>query len=406
MHGYRAARVFDGEQVLRNGALVLVDGARIVGVEPASAPAPADCPVTDLPDMTLLPGLIDAHVHLCGDSGPRALDQLPELDDAALDAVIEVSLQTQLAAGVTAVRDLGDARWAVVDRHRSSTAGPTVIGSGPPITCPDGHCWGMGGAASGPQGLRRAVRERVEHGVDVVKVMTSGGMMTVGTDVTCCQFTLDELRALVDEAHRAGLPVTGHAHAAPAVEMCLAAGVDGIEHCSCVTANGIAMPQGLADALAAAGIDVCPTLGKAPDVDPPPRIQEAMDRLGLSLEARLAHVGALYRAGVRLIGGADSGISAGKAHGIMPESVIDMVAAGIPVTGALTAATSDAARACGLGGRTGRLRPGLEADLLAVAGDALTDIAALRDVRLVVTRGREAISPLREPAAGGAAGAS
>src|SRR3954447_3534077 len=204
MHGYRAARAFDGERVLPDGALVLVDDGRIVGVEPATAPAPAHCPVTDLPGATVLPGLIDAHVHLCADNGPRALDQLPELSDDELDAIVAASMAEQLASGVTAVRDLGDARWAVVDRHRDHADGPTVVGSGPPITCPDGHCAGMGGEAAGEEGLRRAVVERAERGVDVIKVMTSGGGMTLGTDVTACQFTLAELRALVDEAHRVG----------------------------------------------------------------------------------------------------------------------------------------------------------------------------------------------------------
>src|SRR3954447_10046428 len=144
MHGYRAPRAFDGEHVLPDGALVLVEGDTIVAVESGTAPAPVDCPVTDLPGTTLFPGLIDAHVHLCGDSGPRALDQLPELSDDELDAIIAASLAAQLAVGVTAVRDLGDARWAVVDRHRHRPDGPTVVGSGPPITCPDGHCGGMG----------------------------------------------------------------------------------------------------------------------------------------------------------------------------------------------------------------------------------------------------------------------
>jgi imidazolonepropionase-like amidohydrolase len=184
--------------------------------------------------------------------------------------------------------------------------------------------------------------------------------------------------------------------------MCVAAGFDGIEHCTCVTPAGIAMPPGLADALADAGIVVCPTLGKRPDVEPPPRVQAAMDRLGLSLEARLAHVAALHRAGVRLIGGADSGINPGKEHGVMRESVIEMVAAGVPVTGSLAAATAEGAQACGLGDRTGRLRPGLAADLIAVDGNALLDVTALRDVRLVVSRGREAIGPNPRPARAGA----
>jgi imidazolonepropionase-like amidohydrolase len=391
MHAYRASRAFDGERVRPGGALVLVSGSTIIAVEPGTAAAPADCPVTELPGGTLLPGLIDAHVHLCGDGGPRALDQLPELGDDELDAIVVTSLAIQLTSGVTAVRDLGDARWTVVDRHRTHPEGPTVVGSGPPITCPDGHCAGMGGAASGEDDLRRAVRERAQHGVDVVKVMTSGGMLTEGTDVTQCQFTLTELRAVVDEAHRAGLPVTGHAHAVTAVEMCLAAGLDGIEHCSCMTAQGIAMPESLADALAASGIGVCPTLGFAPGVQPPPRVQALLDRLGLSTEDHRAQVAALHRAGVRLIGGSDAGSGPARPHGSMPQSIIDMVDSGIPCTQALAAATSEAARASGLPGRTGRLAVGLDADLLVVDGDPLTDITALRDVRLVVSRGREAV---------------
>jgi imidazolonepropionase-like amidohydrolase len=392
MHAYRAPRAFDGERCIPGGALVLVSGSTILAVEPGTAAAPADCPVTEVPGGTLLPGLIDAHVHLCGDGGPRALDQLPELGNDELDEIVATSLAIQLASGVTAVRDLGDARWTVVDRHRAQPEGPTVVGSGPPITCPDGHCAGMGGEASGEDGLRRAVRERAEHGVDVIKVMTSGGMLTEGTDVTQCQFTLTELRGLVDEAHRAGLPVTGHAHAVTAVEMCLAAGLDGIEHCSCMTAQGIAMPESLAEALAASGVAVCPTLNHAPDVQPPPRVQALLDHLGLSPEVHRAQVAALHRVGVRLIGGTDSGIGPAQPHGSMRQSVIDMVDAGIPCSQALAAATGQAARASGLSGRTGRLAPGLDADLLLVDGDPLTDITALRDVRLVLSRGWEAVA--------------
>ena len=287
IHGYRASRAFDGEHVLPDGALVLVEGDAILAVESGTRPAPADCPVTDLPGATLLPGLIDAHVHLCGDSGPRALDQLPELSDEELDAIIAESLASQLAVGVTAVRNLGDARWAVTDRHRTHPAGPTVVASGPPVTSPGGHCAGMGGEVAGVEGMRHAVRERVAHGVDVIKIMTSGGGMTAGTDVTLCQFSLEEVQALVDEAHHAGLPVTAHAHAVTAVELSLAAGVDGIEHCSCITKDGIEMSPRLAAAIAAAGIPICPTVGKKLDAVPPPQILAMMARLGVTFEARL-----------------------------------------------------------------------------------------------------------------------
>src|SRR4051794_307108 len=174
MHAYRASRAFDGERVVPCGALVLVSGSTILAVEPGSAAAPSDCPVTELPGATLLPGLVDTHVHLCADAGPRALDQLSELDSDAVDGIITTSLRRHLAAGVTTVRDLGDADWAVVDRHRGAGPGPTVVAAGPPLTSPGGHLWWMGGEVSGVEQLRRAVRERADRGADVVKIMASG----------------------------------------------------------------------------------------------------------------------------------------------------------------------------------------------------------------------------------------
>ncbi|WP_222266831.1 amidohydrolase family protein [Modestobacter marinus] len=388
MHGYRAERAFDGERVLTGGALVLVEDGTIVGVEPADATPPAGCDVTDLAGATLVPGLIDTHVHLCADGGPRALDQLAELDAGAVDQIVTTSLRRQLAAGVTALRDLGDADWAVVDRHRGPGPGPTVVAAGPPITSVRGHCWWLGGEATGVEQLRRAVRERAERGADVVKIMASGGVMSVATDVLGCQFTLDELRAVVDEAHAVGLPVTAHAHPLTAVERCAAAGVDGIEHGSCFVEHGFAVPAGLSARLARAGTPVCPTLGRTPGVEPAPQMLAVITRLGMTWDRRLAQVTELREAGIRLVSGTDGGINPSKTHGVLSEAVIDLVDCGASAEEALASATSAAARACGLAARTGRLAAGLDADLLAVDGDPLTDIRALRAVRTVVSRGR------------------
>ena len=302
-----------------------------------------------------------------------------------------------MSGGVTAVRDLGDARWAVADRHRGSAEGPTVVAAGPPITSRGGHCAGMGGEAGGVDGLRRAVRERAEHGVDVVKIMTSGGLMTPGTDVLASQFTLDEVRLVVEEAHRVGLPVAGHAHGIRSVELCVAAGVDSIEHCTCVTADGIRMEPALADAIASAGIAVCPTLARRPGVETSPRIQAELDRMHMAWTDRYPQIAALHRAGVMLVAGVDAGINPAKPHGIMRESVIELVNCGLSTTDALAAGTGVAARACGIGERTGRLAGGLDADLLAVEGSPAADITVLREVRLVVSRGQVVVS---EPAAG------
>ena len=391
MRGYRADIAFDGDKPLPAGALVLVENGAIIAVEPGGAPAPSGCEVTYEPGTAVLPGLIDTHSHLCGNNAPDALDRLPGLSPDQLDAAIETALTAQLCAGVTTVRDLGDQRWAVAGRHRSRPDGPTVVASGPPITSAGGHCAIMGGAASGIAELRRAVRERADRGADLVKVMATGGVMTPATDLRACQFSLEELRAIVDEAHRLGLPVTAHAHALTGVWQSVTAGVDGIEHCSCLGQHGMHTPPQLAAAIAAAGILVCPTLGH--DMSrlagpPTPAVAALIKRSGVTIADRLAQVGELYRGGVRLISGADSGINPVKPHGILPQAVIELAGSGVPIAAALASATSVAAHACGLADRTGRLRTGLDADLLLVNGDPTRDITAIRNVRTVLSRGR------------------
>ena len=304
--------------------------------------------------------------------------------------MIDTSLQQHLAAGVTTVRDLGDHRFAVLDRARTDVTGPTILAAGPPLTSPGGHCSSMGGEAAGTEALRRAVAERAERGADVVKIMTSGGAMTSGTDMLASQFTLGELRAVVEEAHRLGLPVTAHAHGLAAVENSVEAGVDGIEHCSCLTSGGARLPDQLAARLSSADIVVCPTLGRLPGLDPPPEVTARLEAAGTSYEQHLPHVAALYRAGVALTAGTDAGIGPSKRHGLVPFSVADLVGeCGMSPVEALAAATGVAARTCGLAGRTGRLAAGLDADLLLVDGDPLTDITSLQRPRAVVSRGRD-----------------
>ena len=392
----RAPRGFDGERALPDGVSVLVDGGRVVGVEPMDAPLPDGWPVADFPDATILPGLIDAHVHLCGDAGPGALERLPAFDDEHLAGVIDDALRRHLAAGVTTVRDLGDRRWAVLDRRDAGTAGlPTILATGPPITSVRGHCWHMGGEAAGPDQLRVAVRERAERGVDVVKVMGGGGATTPGTDIMRCQFTPEDLRLVVEEAHAAGLPVTVHGHALAAVEQAVAAGADGVEHCACLTESGLGVTAEVVEALARRQVAVCPTLGALPGVPLPPPFVALLARAGLTPEqgrqARIRVVADLHRGGVPLISGTDAGIGPPKAHGVLPLAVAALLESDVPAADALASATAVAARCCGIADRTGRLRAGLTADLLVVHGDPLVDIGALERVAAVMVGGRWAV---------------
>jgi imidazolonepropionase-like amidohydrolase len=379
--------------MLGGAVTVLVKEGRIAGVEPGYPEIGADWPIVEYPGATVLPGLVDAHVHLGGDSANGALDRLAGYPDDELHDVIETALRRQLAAGVTTVRDLGDRHWSAVawrDRQRRtglSAPLPAIIASGPPITSVGGHCWSMGGQAEGADALRAAVRERADRQVDVVKIMASGGAMTPGTDILQCQFTLPELRIAVAEAHHLGLPVTAHAHGLPAVERAVQAGVDGIEHCSCLTEAGIKLPDALLNAIVTAGIDVCPTLGMTAGAVPPPRVLELIRRTGMTYEKRQAFAAGLAQRGVRVVSGSDGGISAGKPHGILPAAVADLVAGGLPASEALASATSEAARACGAGDRKGQLKPGFDADLLVISGDPTTDIQSLTRAKTIIVQG-------------------
>ena len=397
MHAVRAQQVFDGEAFRRGGATVVLEDGRILGVEAFDHPLPDGCPVSNHAG-TLLPGLIEAHTHLVADSGVAALDRVAGRTDEETGAVVALALQAQLAAGVTTVRDLGDRRFNVVrrrDRQRRVPAvEPTIVASGPPLTTVGGHCHFMGGGAAGAAAIEQAVAERVEQGVDVVKVMASGGVNTPGSDAFLTQFTTGELRLVVDLAHASGLPVTAHAHGTPAVEQAVAVGVDGIEHCSCVTDRGFGrIGDASLEALARSGIAVCPTIGVDPLLmtNPPPAIRAMAERVGTTPlrmhQDRLAFVARLHGAGVRLISGVDSGIAPAKRHGMLGEAVRELVEAGISTAEALRTATSGAAGAIGLGTRKGRLAAGYDADLLVVDGDLETDPTALLRPSVVLLRG-------------------
>lgn len=397
MHAIRAIHAYDGEAFRSVGAAVLVEDGLIIGVEPYGFQVPTPCSVTSY-DGTLLPGLIDAHTHLVTDSGVSALDRVAGYSDEQIDEVIIRALSDQLSAGVTTVRDLGDRRFCVVQRRgRQPTARaiePTIVASGPPLTSTGGHCHFMGGEVSGTAEIVRAVAERADRDVDVVKVMASGGVNTPGSDVMRTQFTTAELRLIVDCAHAAGLPVTAHAHGTPAVEQAIAVRVDGIEHCSCVTGRGFGQvsAETLA-ALADSQIAVCPTIGVDRRLmkEPPPALKTMLDRMGVTAEQMLQDrwdfVGRLHRASVRLVSGVDSGIGPAKRHGTLPHAVCELVTAGLSVAEALATATSGAAMACGIDANKGRLAAGQDADLLVVDGELETDMTALLRPHTVLLQG-------------------
>ena len=394
MWAIKAGRCFDGERFRVDGVTVLVEGEQILGVEPLAYDVPADVEVTSY-DGTLLPGLVDCHVHLVADGSPGSLERAGTLSDDVLDETIAGSLARQAAAGVTTVRDLGDAGYrTLVARDRRTPGEPRVVAAGPPLTIPDGHCHFLGGAVSGAYEATAAVREHVDRGVDVIKVMASGGMLTSESDVFGVQFEQAELEAVVAATHEAGLRVLAHGHSAASLRQAVAVGVDGVEHATCLLESGPSVPEDLFEVIARRGITMDPTLGLDPSRMPPPELmpramKELLARFGLTpaglAAVRTAQVARARELGVRVVTGLDAGATPAKPHGFVWRAVAQLQGAGYSSAEAVATATSLAADDCGLGGTTGRLVPGHAADLVVVDGDLSSDLEALSrpvDVRV------------------------
>jgi imidazolonepropionase-like amidohydrolase len=242
----------EGGDRLLDHPTIVIDGTHIAAVERRPMAPTEGVSVIDLPGLTLLPGLIHIHVHLIFDASADPMAALAaRTDDQALDSMVVAASQA-LRAGITTVRDLGDRSYlaAAVTGRAGDVAVPTIVAAGPPITSPGGQCHVLGASASGIDGLRASVAEHAERGVDVIKVMASGGRTTEGSDPSKPQFSLDELQAVVDEVHRRGLPVVAHAHSRGSIAETVLSGVDGIEHGTFLTKHGPDPDQALIEAIA------------------------------------------------------------------------------------------------------------------------------------------------------------
>lgn len=390
----RAGGLFDGERTLGPG-MVLVEDGKIKDVDTSGAAPPEGAVVQDLgANSWILPGLIDTHVHLGFDATDQAIANLMAIDDSVLLDNMRAAAGQALRAGITTVRDLGDRNYLSLALRRQAADcpqdGPHVVAAGPPITTPAGHCHFLGGETTGsPEALRAAVRDRYERGCDVVKVMASGGMITTGSSPHQEQYGVEQLRVVVEEAHRLGLPAAAHAHGPDSIAAALDAGFDTLEHVTFMTASGVDADPYLVERIAASGVFVGTTVGVLPSGPPLPAAAAAR-RSGVN-QARYA----LHAAGARLTAGTDAGITSDRPHDVLPYGIAHLAdPIGMTPLEALRAATSIAAHACGLERSKGRLLPGWDADLLAVHADPTTDLTALHRVQAVYRAGHPvALSP-------------
>ncbi|GGH29579.1 amidohydrolase [Alsobacter metallidurans] len=399
----KADRLIDGTGAAPvRDAVLVVDAGKIVSVHQGQAPeglVPPGAEVLDFPGCTVMPGLIDTHVHLNLPGDGTSLEDAVREPEGVLVATSVMTAQRALAAGITTVRDVGAVGSTAIHVRRALQLGyglgPRVLACGQPITITGGHTWYMGGEADGEDGLRHKVRHMVKLGADFIKVMGSGGG-TLNTISYKPSYRREEMIALADEAHRLDRKITVHCLCAESTDYAVEAGVDQIEH-----AGFIADAQGnqrydaaVVDRLAKSGIPVTSTLAVGGAVLRTMRAiaqrtaaEEALLTRWIKMfDENLLHFRKMREAGVRFVAGTDAGWRFTPFDGLPFEMQL-MHDGGMPNDEAITAGTGYAAEVIGIADKVGTLKPGLAADVIVVGGDPTADLKALDDLRLVMQNG-------------------
>ena len=377
--------------------ITVVEG-RISKVEPGHAPPPSGARLVDLSAKTVLPGLIDAHVHLTGD--PDGQFWQHAVDPPEWGVIIGVkNARITAKAGFTTVRDVGSAPLTAYALRRGTEGGqivgPRILASGPAISTIGGHgdvsgfrpeviaALGDGNICTGAEQCAARVREASRAGADLIKITATGGVLSQQARGLGQHFTDAEMKAIVDTAQNLGLKVAAHAHGARGIEAAARAGVDSIEHGTFADARAIA-------AMKASGTVLVPTLmaftglrdrtGKGiytPAVEA--KVRQTLGAVGKAARAARS-------AGVPVVFGTDSAV---YEHGRNAEEFAQLVElGGMTPAEALASATTAAAKLLDLEGQVGRIAPGYSADLIAVSGDPLQNIRVLEKVDYVMVRGR------------------
>lgn len=372
-------------------ATIVVSNGRIAGVSHAAGGADIEAKETiDLEGRTLMPGLINAHVHIMMDAGP---DPFAAMNRDGLAATVLQGAQMgerMIAAGITSARDLGGYEYgemALRDAFASGRfTGPRLLCAGKVITMTGGHGWPIGMESDGPDETRKAARLNLKHGADCIKIMATGGVLTPGVEPGAQQLSEEEIRAVVEEAHKAGKRTATHAQGTEGIKAALRAGIDTVEH-------GIFLDEEAIGMMMARGVVFVPTLAA------PYQIVEAGEEKGIPAYAldKSRRVMDAHRksfewaatSGVTIAAGNDGGTPFNPSDDLVTELRL-MVEYGLSPLGAIRAATLGSAKALGLSEETGTIQAGNWADCLILdqGADPLQDITAIGKVWMVVKQGK------------------
>jgi imidazolonepropionase-like amidohydrolase len=380
-------------KLLSDQTLVIEDG-KIVNVgDSAAVNAPANAVRIDLPNATVLPGLIDAHTHLTSDPTFGYAELGISVPREAL--IGAKNARITLNAGFTTVRNVGANGFTDVALRDSINAGdipgPRMLVSGPLLGITGGHCdnnllpyeyHAVGdGVADGIAAVQHKVRENIKYGADLIKICATGGVLSKGDDPQASQYTLEEMKAIVADAHRLGRKVAAHAHGAQGILWATEAGVDSIEHGSYIDAAGIAEMK-------KNGTYLVPTLYlgdwflENAEKNHVPDFYLAKAKAVMPIARKnIAHA---FASGVKVAFGTDAAV---YPHGLNAHEFAVMVKLGLTPLQAIQAATVNAADLLGWPGKVGSLDPGAWADIVAVDGDPLKDVTTLERVKFVMKGG-------------------
>ena len=367
-------------EVISNGA-VIVQGGNIVKVgsqQELEVLMEPSMEVIDFKDMTLMPGMIDCHVHLGFDGSEDPVAHMKQSTDEQLLVTMLYNARLLLKSGVTTARELGARSFLdlVVKEaiHAGTAIGPNLLVSNRPITTTGGHCWFMGCECDDAVQIKHAVREHHKAGADLIKIMLTGGFMTKGSAPWYTQFNDHEMETAAYEAHRLDKKIAVHAHGTPGILSATRAGVDTIEHCSWVTPTGFEYNHECAEQIVEKGIYVCLTTN----------IGWRQIRMR---EQRFRNIKRMKELGMKFIAGTDAGINF-VPHDKYVAGLEAMYDIGMTRAEIIESATIVAAEALGIADETGSITPGKRADLIAVKGNPLEDLAHLWSVAWVMRDGK------------------